>query len=81
MPPDAKRPKGVHPDEAKARKAIPVPLNGEAMAVLQKQIGKHMDAVFTFKGQPVRQVSTMAWHKALKRAGCWRRARSEPLFG
>jgi hypothetical protein len=28
-------------DEAKARKAIPVPLNGAAMAIVQKQIGKH----------------------------------------
>jgi len=34
----------VHPDEAKARKAIPVPLNGQAMAILQKQIGKHIRA-------------------------------------
>lgn len=39
----------VHPDEAKARKAIPVPLNGEAMSILQKQNGKHRDHVFTFK--------------------------------
>jgi integrase len=59
----------VHPDEAKARKAIPVPLNGEAMSILQKQVGKHRDYVFTFKGQPVRQLSTAAWYKALKRAG------------
>lgn len=60
---------GVHPDEAKARKAIPVPLNGEAMSILQKQIGKHRDHMFTFKGQPVEQLSTAAWYKALKRAG------------
>ena len=59
----------VHPDEAKARKAIPVPLNGEAMANLQKQIGKHREVVFTFKGKPVEQVSTAAWYKALGRAG------------
>ena len=59
----------VHPDEAKARKAIPVPLNGEAVAILQKQIGKHRDYVFTFKGEPVVQPSTAAWYKALKRAG------------
>jgi integrase len=59
----------VHPDEAKARKAIPVPLNGEAMSILQKQIGKHRDHVFTFNGQPVEQLSTAAWYKALKRAG------------
>ena len=59
----------VHPDEAKARKAIPVPLNGEAVAVLQKQLGKHRDIVFTFKGEAIQQVSTAAWYKALKRAG------------
>ena len=58
----------VHPDEAKARRAIPVPLNGEAVAVLQKQIGKHREVVFTFKGKPVEQVSTAAWYKALSRA-------------
>ena len=59
----------VHPDEAKARRAIPVPLNGEAVAVLQKQIGKHREVVFTFKGEPIEQVSTAAWYKALGRAG------------
>ena len=59
----------VHPDEAKARRAIPVPLNGEAVAVLQKQIGKHREVVFTFKGKSVEQVSTAAWYKALSRAG------------
>jgi integrase len=59
----------VHPDEAKARKAIPVPLNGEAVAILQKQIGKHREVVFTFKGKPIEQLSTAAWYKALKRAG------------
>jgi integrase len=40
----------VHPDEAKARKAIPVPLNGEALSILQKQIGMHRDHVFIFTG-------------------------------
>lgn len=59
----------VHPDEAKARKAIPVPLNGEAVSILQKQIGRHREVVFTFKGKPVEQLSTAAWYKALKRAG------------
>lgn len=59
----------IHPDQAKARKAIPVPLNGEAVAILQKQIGKHREVVFTFKGKPIEQVSTAAWYKALKRAG------------
>ena len=59
----------IHPDEAKARKAIPVPLNGEAVSILQKQIGKDRELVFTFKGRQVEQLSTAAWYKALKRAG------------
>ena len=59
----------VHPDEAKARKAISVPLNGEAISILQKQIGKHREIVFTFKGKRVKQLSTAAWYKVLGRAG------------
>lgn len=59
----------VHPDQAKARRAIPVPLNGEAMAVLQKQLGKHREQVFTFKGKPVGATTTKAWYRAVERAG------------
>jgi len=59
----------IHPDQAKARKAIPVPLSNVAVVTLSKQIGKHQASVFTFKGNPVHQVNTKAWHKALKRAG------------
>ena len=40
----------IHADQAKARKAIPVPLNTEAMLVLKRQIGKHSSRVFTYKG-------------------------------
>jgi len=43
----------VHPDEAKARRAIPVPLNGEAVSILQKQIGKDREMVFTFNGRAI----------------------------
>lgn len=59
----------IHPDQAKARRAIPVPLNSEAMAVLQKQLGKHRERVFTFRGQPVAATTTKAWYSAVKRAG------------
>lgn len=58
-----------HPDQAKARRAIPVPLNDVAMDVLTRQKGNHFVRVFTYEGEPVRQVSTKAWYKALKRAG------------
>jgi len=59
----------VHPDEAKARKAIPVPLNDDAVLSIRKQTGKHEEYVVSFRSQPVRQVSTKAWYAALTRAG------------
>jgi integrase len=59
----------VHPDQAKVRRAIPVPLNGDAIAVLQKQLGKHPERVFTFRGHPVAATTTKAWYSAVKRAG------------
>jgi integrase len=59
----------IHPDQAKARKAIAVPLNADAVLVIRAQIGRHPTHVFSFKGKPVRQVSTKAWYAALERAG------------
>lgn len=59
----------IHPDQAKARKAIAVPLNDTAMNVVREQRGKHLSHVFTYEGQPIKQVSTRAWYLALKRAG------------
>nr|WP_248885760.1 site-specific integrase [Acidithiobacillus sp. S30A2] len=59
----------IHPDQAKARKPIPVSLNDQAIQVLRRQIGKHLVRVFTYEGNPVTQTNTKAWHKALKRAG------------
>ncbi len=59
----------IHPDQAKARKAIAVPLNEHALAVLQHQVGKHASRVFTFRGQPVVDVNTRSWQQALRRAG------------
>ncbi|MBI5279213.1 MAG: site-specific integrase [Burkholderiales bacterium] len=45
------------------------PLNEAAMAVLQKRIGQHSEYVFSYKGQPISNVSTKAWWAALERAG------------
>ena len=59
----------IHPDQAKARRAIAVPLNAEAMLVLRRQEGKHPRCVFVYRGRPIRQVNTKAWKAALKRAG------------
>jgi integrase len=59
----------VHPDQAKARNAIAVPFNAAGTEVVGRQVGKHALHVFTYDGNPVKQVSTRAWYKALKRAG------------
>jgi integrase len=59
----------IHSDEAKARRAIGVPLNAEALAILAGLIGQHDEFVFTFEGQPVTQVNTKSWRKAVSKAG------------
>jgi integrase len=59
----------VHPDQAKGRKAIAVPLNSDAIQILERQAGKHATRVFTYNKKPVFQLATRAWQKALKRAG------------
>lgn len=56
-------------DEAKGKKAITVPLNDAAVAVLQKQIGEHPQIVFPWRGAAIFHVKTAAWDKACARAG------------
>lgn len=59
----------IHPDQAKARKAIGVPLNEEALSVLRGRLGQHDRYVFTWKGKPLVQVNTKAWRVAVQKAG------------
>jgi integrase len=59
----------IHAHQAKAGKAIPVPLNADALAVIREQIGKHDTRVFTYKGNVVNDANTKAWRFALERAG------------
>ena len=59
----------IHPDQAKARKAIPVPLSTVAVLTLRKQIGKHHTHVFTYNGKTITQVNTKTWRKALIEVG------------
>jgi len=59
----------IHPDQAKARKAIAVPLNAEAVVIIRRQLGKHPTHVFSYRGQRIQQVNTKAWYAALARAG------------
>lgn len=64
----------IHPDEAKAGRAIGVPLNEDALDVLRRRLGRHGDYVFTYQGKPVDRCSTKAWKRALE----W--ADIEPTF-
>ena len=59
----------IHPDQAKARQAIPVPLNAEAVLVLRRQVVKHARWCFTYHGERVRRTNGKAWRDALNRAG------------
>lgn len=63
----------IHPDQAKARRAIAVPLSAGAVVVLREQLGKHQRFVFVYRRRgklgPVHQVNGKAWQKALGRAG------------
>lgn len=47
-----------------------VPLNKDAMAVLEGQRGKHPHYCFTFRGQPIRHgLTNSGWQAAVKKAG------------
>jgi integrase len=59
----------IHPDQAKARKAIAVPLSNAAVIVIREQMGKHATHVFSYKGNPVTQVNTKTWRQTLKKVG------------
>ena len=62
----------IHPDQSKSRKAIPVPLNANALAVLKRQKALESNPspfVFLFRGKSVNKANTKAWRDALVRAG------------
>ena len=59
----------VHAHQAKAGKAIAVPLNDDALSVIRSQIGKHPDFVFTYKNKPVKKAHYKAFNDALKKSG------------
>ena len=59
----------VHAHQSKTRKAIAVPLNADALQVLNGQQGLHSEYVFAYEGQAVWQVNTKSWRGALKSAG------------
>lgn len=58
----------IHADQAKARKAIAVPLSGDALSVLRAQEGQHARWVFPLNGRPITEIKT-GWKVACRRAG------------
>ncbi len=44
-------------------------LNQLGMDVLTRQLGKHPESVFTYRGRPVKHVNGRSWRNALNRAG------------
>lgn len=72
----ARRVMWIHPDEAKAKKAIGIPLSDAAVAILRGQIGQHDTHVFTYEfraygrseRRPMREIGE-AYPRAVKRAG------------
>jgi integrase len=47
-----------------------VPLNADAVAVLEAQQGQHPQYCFTYRGKPIRwELTNSAWHTALEKAG------------
>jgi len=46
-----------------------LPLSQAAVDVLVRQVGKHPESVFTYRGDPVRWVGNATWKAALARAG------------
>lgn len=59
----------IHPDQAKARRAIAVPLNDEALDVLRGESGKHPRWVFTYRGKQIKNPNNTGWRKAVREAG------------
>lgn len=55
--------------DTKNGEALGVPLNDIAVAVLERQKGKHKSHVFTYRGKPLRTANTRAWRGALKACG------------
>lgn len=55
--------------QSKSGRAISVPLNATAVAVLRACRFKHADRVFTYQGKPIRRANTRAWKAVLRSEG------------
>jgi integrase len=58
----------IHPDQAKAGKAIGVPLNADACRILKERVGVHKKWVFGNPDHPLTRASNRAWYAARRKA-------------
>lgn len=65
----ARRIATIEEADTKNGEALGVPLNDVAVAVLERQKGRHRTHVFTYRGRPLRTANTRAWRSALKACG------------
>ena len=65
----ARRIATIEEADTKNGEALGVPLNDVAVAVLERQKGRHRTHVFTYRGRPLRTANTRAWRGALKACG------------
>ncbi|WP_109477649.1 site-specific integrase [Paraburkholderia sp. C35] len=59
----------IHPDQAKGKKPIGVPLNDAAVAVIRRQLGKHEKFVFVNNDAPRQKSDFPQWRRACEKAG------------
>jgi integrase len=58
----------IHPDQAKAKRAIGVPLNRTAIEAIRSQLGKHREYVFTYRGKPLKGGGNEGFDEACRKA-------------
>lgn len=56
-------------DKAKGNEDLHISLSKFGVELLQRQLGKHEERVFTYAGKPINYINTTTWREALKRAG------------
>ena len=59
----------INHGDTKNDDALGIPLNDIALAVLDRQKGKHQTHVFTYQGKPLRSANTKVWRSALVKSG------------
>lgn len=59
----------VDSTDTKNARALAVPLNTQAVAILRRQLFRHRDLVFVYRGRPIHRPNTRAWRRVLTELG------------